>query len=61
MESRSAEDMRDELNRLTLEHIESLKTETFLGTSEKALLEREERLKRIRKVSADFLAALKKK
>jgi hypothetical protein len=53
--------MRDELKRLTLEHIESLKTETFLGTSEKTLLEREERLKRIREVSADFLAALKKK
>jgi hypothetical protein len=61
MGSRSAEDMRDELKRLTLEHIESLKTEPFLGTSEKTLLEREERLKRIREVSADFLAALKKK
>jgi hypothetical protein len=61
MASRSAEDMREELKRLTLEHIESLKTETFLGASEKAFREQEERLKRIREVTADYLAAWEKK
>jgi hypothetical protein len=59
MGGRSLEELRDELRRLMLEHIESLKDETFLGVSKEKLREQEERLKRIREVSADLLAALK--
>ena len=43
-----------------LEHIESLEKETFGGLNEEDLRQQEERLKRIREVSADFLAALKR-
>lgn len=61
MANRSLEELRDELNRLMLEHIESVKAETFLGRlDEEALLQQEERLKRIREVSAAFLAALRR-
>ena len=61
MASRSLEELRDELNRLMLEHIESMKAETFLGKlDEEALRQQEERLKRIREVSAAFLAALRR-
>jgi hypothetical protein len=42
-----------------LEEIESLEQRTFGGTSEKAFLEEQGRLKRIREVSADFIAAVK--
>jgi hypothetical protein len=59
MGGRSLEELRDELRRLMLEHIESLKEETFLGLSKENLREQEERLKRIREVSADLLSALK--
>ena len=52
--------MRDELSRLMLEHIESLKTQTFVGLDEEGLRQQEELLKRIREVSAAFLAALKR-
>jgi hypothetical protein len=62
MASRSLEDLRDELNRLMLEHIESVNAETFLGKpDEEVLLQQEERLKRIREVSAAFLAALRRR
>jgi len=61
MASRSLEELRDELSRLMQEHIESVNTETFLGRlDQEALLQQEERLKRIREVSAAFLAALKR-
>jgi hypothetical protein len=60
MGERSLEELRDELKRLMLEHIESLKAETFVGDNQEALGEQEERLKRIREVSADYLAALKR-
>jgi len=43
-----------------LEHIESLKTQTFVGLDEEGLRQQEELLKRIREVSAAFLAALKR-
>ncbi len=39
--------------------MESLKRQTFLGLDKVELRRQEERLKRIREVSADFLAALK--
>jgi hypothetical protein len=59
--SRSLEELRDELNRLMLAHVESMKAETFLGKlDEEALRQQEERLKRIREVSAAFLAALRR-
>jgi hypothetical protein len=61
MPSRSLEELRDELSRLMQEHIESVNAETFLGRlDEEALLQQEERLKRIREVSAAFLAALRR-
>lgn len=48
-------EMRDELSRLMLEQIESLRRATFVGISEEQL-----RIKRIRELSADFLSALKR-
>ncbi len=56
----SAQKLRDELNRLMMEQIESLKKQTFGGLSAEELRQQEELLKRIREVSADFLAALKR-
>ena len=58
--NRSVKEMRDELNRLMAEQIESLKKQTFGGISEEEFRQQEERLKRIRELSADFLAALKR-
>jgi hypothetical protein len=61
MPTRSLEELRDELSTLMQQHIESMNTETFLGKLDpEAFLQQEERLKRIREVSADFLAALKR-
>jgi hypothetical protein len=50
----------DELRQLMLEQIESLKKQTFGGLSREELSQQEARLKRIREVSADFFAALKR-
>lgn len=60
MASRTAEELRDQLNRLLKEEIESLKKQTFGGLNQEELREQEERLKRIRELSADYLAALKR-
>jgi hypothetical protein len=60
MESRNVEELRDQLNRLLTEEIESLKKQTFGGLNEDELREQEARLKRIRELSADYLAALKR-
>jgi len=49
----------DELNRLMLGHMESVKEETFVGLSKECVRWQEELIKRTRAVSADFLAALK--
>jgi hypothetical protein len=57
---RSAAELRDELNRLMQEHLDSLRGQVFGGISAEALQEHEQRLFRIREVSADFLAALKR-
>ena len=54
------EKLRDELARLMQEQIESLKKETFGPLNPDELLQQGERLKRIREVSADFIAALKR-
>lgn len=42
-----------------LEQIESTKQQTFGGLSAEEMRKQEDRLKRIREVSADYLAALK--
>jgi len=62
MATRSLDELRDELNRLMLEHIESVNAETFLGRlNEEALLQQEARLKRIREVSAELLLRLRRR
>jgi hypothetical protein len=58
---KTAEEIREELERLLLEQTESMKNETFGGLSPKELRQQEERLKRLREVSADYVAALKRK
>ncbi len=60
MLGRTAAQLREELSRLMEEQVENLKDQTFLGVSEEGLRRQEEQLKRIREVSADFLAALKR-
>jgi hypothetical protein len=60
MASRSIKELREELGRLMEEQIASLKRERFGGLSPGEIRQREERLKRIREVSADYLAALKR-
>jgi len=51
------EEIRDDLKRLMLEQLESLKVQTFGGLTEEELQQQKERLKRIREVSVDFLVA----
>jgi hypothetical protein len=60
MDGRSTEEIREELEGLMQEQIASLKAQTFGGLSEEELREEQERLKRIRELSADYLAALKR-
>ena len=60
MDGRSLNEIREELERLLREQAESLKAQTFGGLSEEELGRQDERLNRIREVSADFLSALKK-
>jgi hypothetical protein len=60
MAGRSAAELREELSRLLEEQMDSLKKQTFLGLDKAELHHQEVRLKRIREVSADFLAALKR-
>jgi len=54
------EKLREELNRLMMEEIACLKQQTFGGLNAEELRQQEERLKRIREVSADFIAALQR-
>jgi hypothetical protein len=58
--NRRLEELREELSRLMREQVKSLKAQTFGGLGEEELRREDERLKRIREVSADFLALLKK-
>jgi hypothetical protein len=60
MAVRTIEELRDELNRLMMAQIESLKKQTFEGADEEGLRQHQERLKRIREVSADFILAMKR-
>jgi hypothetical protein len=59
MAGRRVDELRDELSRLMAEHIESVETQTFGGFDEIALRIQELRLRKIREVAADYLAALK--
>jgi hypothetical protein len=56
----SAKELRDELSRLMAEQLQSLKKQVFGGLNKEELHEQELRLKRIREVSADYLATLKR-
>jgi hypothetical protein len=60
MVARSVKELRDELDRLMTEQIESLRNQTFLGMDPEEIRRNEARLSRIREVSADLLAALKR-
>ncbi len=60
MDGRSTQEIRNELERLMREQVESLQAQTFGGLSEEELREEQERLKRIRELSADFLSAVKR-
>ena len=61
MHGRSLSEIRDELRRLMEEQIESLTQQAFGGLHEEEAARQDQRLKRIREVSADLLAALKNK
>ena len=60
MDSPNVEELRDELERLMRDHIDSMAKQTFLGISPEDLRQEKERMQRIREVSADFLEALKR-
>jgi hypothetical protein len=60
MDSPGPKELGDELERLMREQIESLTKQTFLGINPEDLSREKQRLERIREVSADYLAALKK-
>ena len=60
MDSPGAKELGDELEQLMREQIESLTKQTFLGINSEDLSREKQRLERIREVSADYLAALKK-
>jgi hypothetical protein len=59
--NRRAQELRDELQRLMLEQVESLKRQTFGGLSAEEMRKQDERLKHIREVSAELMSALKDK
>jgi hypothetical protein len=61
MNGRSLKEIRDELERLMLQQLESLRAQTFGGLSEEELRKQDDRLNRIRELSADYLSALKNK
>jgi hypothetical protein len=60
MDGSSVDKLRDELEGLMKEHIESTQRRTFLGITPEEVLQEKERLERIREVSAEFLKALQK-
>jgi hypothetical protein len=60
MDGPNVEELRDELERLMRDHIDSMAKQTFLGISPEDLRQEKERMQRIREVSADFLEALKR-
>jgi hypothetical protein len=60
MGERRIKEIREELERLMLQQVDMLKKQAFVGRNEKESREQQELLKRIREVSADYLAALKR-
>jgi hypothetical protein len=60
MSRRSIEELRDELKSLLRAQIESLADQTYFGLNNEVVWEQEVRLNRIREVSSEFLAALKR-
>ena len=52
--------LQRELDRLMNEHIESLQRQAFVTPSEEQLREADERLKRIREISTEYVALLTK-
>jgi hypothetical protein len=60
MSRRSIEELRDELKSLLNAQTESLANQTFIGLDTEVVRQQEVRLNRIREVSSEFLAALKR-
>ena len=59
MKRRSIDELQAELSHLMQEQIESLRNQTFVRPDQEQLQQQEERLNRVREVSADYLTALK--
>jgi hypothetical protein len=59
MKRRSADELKQELQKLMREHLDSLRNREFLAPSREQLQNEEELLTRIREVSADYLVAMK--
>jgi len=57
--ARDISEIRDELRRLMEEQVDSLIAQAFGGLGEEEWRQQDQRLKRIREVSADLLVALK--
>ena len=60
LSARNISEIRDELRRLMEEQVDSLTAQAFGGLSEEESRKQDQRLKRIREVSADLLAAFKR-
>jgi succinate dehydrogenase/fumarate reductase flavoprotein subunit len=58
MSGPNAEKIREELERLMREQVESLQRQTYLGITPEELQQEKARLQRIRELSADYLEAL---
>ena len=61
MNAADAEKIREELEALMREQVESLARQTYLGITEEEVAQERVRLQRIRELSADYLEALKRK
>lgn len=60
MKRRNVDELKQELQDLMREHLDDLTTRQFVQASKERLGKEEERLVRIREVSADYLAAVKR-
>lgn len=60
MGERRIKEIREELEQLMLKQVDMLKKQAFVGLNEKESREQHELLKRIREVSAYYVAALKR-
>ena len=60
MDDSSIERLRDELLRLFQENLERLEKQVFMGITPEEFRQQKEGLERIREVSAELLAALKR-